>query len=245
MSTHALAERTLYTDNARSLLSSLDRRLDGVVARVHSSDIWRALSSSGSHPKLVRAVMREIMFEIAAYQPLTVRAGFAMLGRLPKNESKLLHSLVHHKAEEAEHSEWAKRDFLMLGGDAARLSLPLSPASFAAVSVWDRLAEHEDPFGYLGAEYLFESLTMRLAPDLVAILRAKDFPLHEAAFLVEHATEDVKHTNLIVHWILDVASRYPDRAGSIRDCLDYFACVYPAPLWAGALDRALLSEGIQ
>ena len=242
MSSHALADRPLYTNEARRLLRQLDHRLDSVVRLVHLSEVWRTLSAPESSASLVRAVLREIMFEICAYQHLTVGAGFTMLGRLPKSEQKLLASLVHHKAEEAEHGEWAKRDFLLLGGQEPRLSASPSPAAYAVVAVWDRLAEHEDPFGYLGAEYLFECLTMRLTPELVDILRARGFALTDAGFIVEHASEDVKHTNLLVHWILDIASRYPDRCDSILRCFDYFAQVYPAPLWAGAVDRAK-SEG--
>jgi hypothetical protein len=221
------------------VLATLDERLDALVARVHASQIWKTLCAPQSSPSLVRAILREIMLEIYSYQPLTVGAGFSMLGRLPKHESKLLSSLVHHKAEEAEHGNWARRDFLLLGGSDARLSSAPSPAAFAVAAVWDRLAEHEDAFGYLGAEYLFECLTMRLAPDLVSVLQSRRFPLHEAAFLVEHATEDVKHTNLLVHWIGDVVSRYPEACGSILRCFDYFAEVYPDPVWGVALQRAL------
>jgi hypothetical protein len=69
--------------------------------------------------------------------------------------------------------------------------LDSSILAFAVVAAWVRLAEHEDPFGYPGAEYLFECLTMRLTPDLVAVLRSRGFSLHEAGFIVEHASEDV------------------------------------------------------
>jgi hypothetical protein len=239
MSTHALAERETYTNDARRLLRVLEARLDDVVERVHDSQVWKALCSSDSSACLVRGVIREIMLEICAYQPLTTRAGFAMLGRLPKHETKLLTSLVHHKSEEAEHSEWAKRDFLLLGGTASRLIAAPSPASYAVIAVWDALAEYEDPFAYLGAEYLFECLTMRLAPELVSVLRTNGFPLGNIGFVVEHASEDVKHTNLIVHWILDVASRYPDRQDAIVRGFDYFAHVYPSAVWAAAFERAL------
>ena len=57
-------------------------------------------------------------------------------------------------------------------------------------------------------------------------------------FIVEHAVEDVKHTNLIVHWILDVATRYPASGASMVRAFDYFAHVYPRPVWAEALERA-------
>ena len=160
-----------------------------------------------------------------------------MLGRLPKDESRLLRSLMLHKCEEAEHGEWARRDFMLCGGVASRLVTPPEPAAFAVAGVWWELARSEDPFAYLGAEYLFERLTMCLAPQLVDTLRARGLDLREAAFLVEHATEDVKHTNLISHAVLDVATRYPHRRGAILRGFECFAQVYPIPVWREVMAR--------
>lgn len=178
------------------------------------------------------------MWSVYQYQRHTTEAGFTMLGRLPKTESKLLMSLVHHKAEEAEHGEWARRDYLLLGGDPARLDSAPSPATFTVAAVWARLASNEHALGYLGAEYLFECLTMHIVPRLMSALLARNIARTSVGFLAEHAVEDVKHTNLLVHWILDVATRHPDSGAHILRSFDYFAGVYPIPVWSEAFARA-------
>ena len=108
-------------------------------------------------------------------------------------------------------------------------------AAFAVAGVWWELARSEIR-SYFGAEHLFERLTMCLAPQLVDTLRARGLDLREAAFLVEHATEDVKHTNLISHAVLDVATRYPHRRGAILRGFECFAQVYPI-VWRGVMAR--------
>jgi len=182
------------------------------------------------------------MWAVCAYQPHTTEAGFAMLGRLPKDEVKLLMSLSHHKAEEAGHSGWAKRDYLRLGGDARRLAMPNSPATFAVAAVWQRMATIEDPFGYLGAEYLFERSTMRFTQELIPLLKAKGIPTDYAGFVIDHATEDEKHTELIKHWIVDLAARHQGADQAMLRCFDQFAAVYPIPVWSEALERARLTS---
>ena len=81
-----------------------------------------------------------------------------------------------------------------------------------------------------------------LPRQLVAVrvlqLQARGIDRTRVAFLVEHATEDIKHTNLIVHWILDVVTRHPDSASSMLRAFDCFARVYPEPVWDEALQRA-------
>ena len=241
--THPLAARPAYSDAARDVLAQLDLRLDAVEARVFASDAWRALTSADTDPRLVRALLREVMLSVHQYQPLTTEAGFTMLGRLPKHEGKLLSSLLAHKAEEAEHSGWARRDAELLGDGREKERSQCSPANFAVAAVWQRLATTEDPFGYLGAEYLFEALTMRLTPRAHEAALRHGVPASAIGFIVEHATEDVKHTNLVVHWILDVATRYPSSGEAMLRAFDYFAHVYPIPVWDEALDRARTAIG--
>lgn len=236
--THPLATRPAYSDAARDVLAQLERRLDAVESRVFASDTWRVLTSAESDPRLVRALLREVMLSVHQYQPLTTEAGFTMLGRLPKQEAKLLSSLLAHKVEEAEHASWARRDVGLLGDGREPERAPCSPANFAVAAVWQRLATTEEPFGYLGAEYLFEALTMHLAPHAHEAALRHGVPASAIGFIVEHATEDVKHTNLVVHWILDIATRYPSSGEAMLRAFDYFAHVYPIPVWDEALDRA-------
>jgi hypothetical protein len=232
-----LSERVRYSDDARAVLAALDSRMAAVEAAVRAAPIAQILLHPGADPGQMRAALSEIMLSIAWYQPHTTEAGFAMLGRLPKNESKLMTSLMHHKIEEAEHGIWARRDYLLLGGSPARLLEPLSPATFAVAAVWGRMAVLESPFAYLGAELLFEKLTMLLAPSLLAAIRGK-VPADGLGFITEHATEDIRHTNLITHWILDVVTRYPDEAAAVLRGFDYFSCVYPLAVWDEALERS-------
>ena len=236
--THALAQRPTYSDEARAVLAALESRLAALEEQVFASDVWKAIVDPGAAPSLTRAVIREAMRSVQEYQPLTTEAGFTMLGRLPKHEGKLLSSLLAHKAEEAEHAGWARRDMLLLSDGQPPAPVVCSPAAFAVAAVWHRLAVTEDPFGYLGAEYLFEALTARIAPLVHAAAQAKEIAASQIGFIVEHAVEDVKHTNLIVHWILDVATRYPGSGPSMVRAFDYFAHVYPMPVWTEALERA-------
>ena len=233
----SLSESRLYSDQARDVASQLDRRLDLVESAVRRSPAWTALCDPDTPTEEVRALLREVMWSVAVYQPHTTEAGFAMIGRLPKHERKLLVSLLHHKAEEAEHGGWARRDFILLGGDAAALQ-NVSPATFAVIAVWHRMAITDNPLGYLGAEYLFECLTMRLLPDVVRALRSAGVPGELTNFVNEHETEDIRHTNLILHLVLDVVSRYSDCGDAILQCFDRFAAVYPLPVWAEAYERS-------
>jgi hypothetical protein len=227
-----------FSEPARNVVAALQGRVNTMNGHVRRSPAWAALTAQETPTEMIEAILREIMWSVVAYQPHTTEAGFRMLGRLPKFERRLMTSLMHHKAEEAEHGEWAKRDFALLGGDPARLKAPPSPATFAVAAVWARLAEIEDPYGYLGAEFLFECLTMQVVPDLVASLKARPNPPREVGFLVEHAVEDVKHTDLIAQWIANVLDADPTRGESMIRCLDHFASVYPLPVWGEALERA-------
>jgi hypothetical protein len=236
----AFATRARYTDDARDVLQLLDRRVDDVLADVRRMPAWRAVTDPATPDADVIAIMREVFRAVTWYQPRTTEAGFHMLGRLPKGEHKLLRSLVQHKAEEAEHGEWARRDYLALGGTAAGLAEPPSAATFAVAGVWWHLAQAEEPFGYIGAEYLFEKLTMFVTQELLEALKGRALGEAGMGFIVEHATEDVKHTNLIAHHALDVATRYPEKsAEAMLRCFDYFRQVYPLPVWSEAADRAL------
>ena len=235
----SFAERRRYSAAARAVLVQLEHRLETVLREVQRSEVWHTVTSPETPFMTLRATIREIMFSVQQYQPHTTEAGFAMLGRLPKSETKLLISLLTHKAEEAAHGGWARRDFVRLDGSAERLGRASTPAAFAVSAVWDRMATHESPFGYLGAEYLFERLTMEVAPAAMTALNRHGVPADQIGFISEHTEEDVKHTNLIAHWILESATRYAEAGDAMVRCFDYFASVYPLPVWNEALARAV------
>jgi hypothetical protein len=237
-----IVDRDRYSDGARRVLAALDQRIAATETAVLATNVARTLLDPASPREVVRAVLREIMFGIAQYQPHTTEAGFAMLGRFPKDETKILMALTHHKVEEAEHGIWAKRDFVKLGGDPARLGNPPSAAIFAVTAVWWRMAAVEASIAYVGAEYLFEKLTMRLAPMVMRALSSQETPIDGIGFLEEHATEDIKHTNLLTHCVLEIATRHPSSGPDMLRGFDYFRNVYPLPVWNEAYEDALRAE---
>jgi hypothetical protein len=104
------------------------------------------------------------------------------------------------------------------------------------------MAQVEDPLGYLGAEYLFEQLTALVTQAALPVIEARGLPRDGLRFVIEHATEDVKHATFIKHQILDVVTRYPESAASMLRTFDYFHAVYPLPVWDEAFVRASVSR---
>ncbi len=224
-----LAERTIQELEARTL---------AVFERVRASAVWRAATDPRSSDALVRAIIREVFFSVYSYQRHTTEAGFLMIGRLPKEEFRLISTLTHHKAEEAEHNGWAHRDYLLLGGTESERAATMTPACFAVAAVWWRMGLVEDPFGYLGAEYLFEYLTAIAAQSMLLTFRDRGFGREGFAFIIDHATEDVKHTNLLRHLVGYTVTKYPASREAMLRCFDHFAQVYPVPVWEEAHARA-------
>ena len=235
------ANRSRYDDGARAVLQALEQRTSDVVQDVTRLSGWRAVFAEDVPNDAIRAMLREIFLTICQYQPTTTEASMHWLGRLPKTEHRLMRSLVMHKAEEAEHGEWARRDYLALGGIRERLDDPPTPTTFAVGAQWWRMAAAEDPFGYLGAEYLFEYLTARVCQLVLPAFQSRRLPMEGLGFLVEHATEDIKHTNLISLHILDVVTRHPSAGDAMLRCFDYFRYVYPVRVWRDAMDRAVVA----
>lgn len=235
----ALKESTRYSAEAETLFSLLDAKVAAIFQEVRSWRGWQLVTDASADPALFRAVIREIFYAVHLYQADTTEAGFRMIGRMPKTEVKLLQVLSHHKAEEAEHGVWAFEDYLALGGDPERAGRrPQTPATFAVAGVWWWMAETADPLGYLGAEYLFENLTERVTREIVTMLAQRKLPADGLRFIVEHATEDEKHSNLFRHLVKDTLTRIPQSADGMLRCFDYFAQVYPLPVWDEAFIRA-------
>jgi Iron-containing redox enzyme len=229
-----------YSAQATELINILDARVDDVYSEVRTQPFWLALQDSKTPNGTLQAIFREVFLAIYWYQKHTTEAGFHMLGRLPGSEEKLLKLLMLHKIEEAGHNEWAFRDYQLLGGSVEFAnSTPMQPACYAITGVWWRMAITENPFGYLGAEYLFEYLTMRIAQDLVPLFKKRGFKAEGLKFIIDHATEDEKHAILIRHLISDCVTRYPETEAVMIRCFDYFRQVYPLPVWQEAYNRAI------
>ncbi|MBW6397411.1 iron-containing redox enzyme family protein [Roseomonas sp. HJA6] len=228
--------RRIASNHAKQVFAELDRRTNAIFQDVMAWRGWRLITDPQTPRHRILALAREILHAVDMYQCHTTEAGFHMLGRLPKNEVKLIQRLCGHKALEAEHGIWAREDRGRLG--SAEPVRHASPATFAVAAVWWRMAEIEEPMGYLGAEYLFEQLTALVTKAALPIIDGRALPAEGLRFVIEHATEDAKHASFIRHLILDVVTRYPDSADAMFRCFDYFHAVYPLPVWEEAYERA-------
>jgi Iron-containing redox enzyme len=240
MTTSAAAVRHQYSAEAHRAFDQLDRRVDGVFEQMKAWRGWQLFVHPETHHDQMLGMIREILKSVTWYQPHTTEAGFHMIGRLAKNEVKLVQALCSHKAEEAEHGLWALEDHGILAERAAKTKQePSSPAAFAVAAVWWRMAQVEDPFGYLGAEYLFEKLTALVTQAALPVIEERDLPRGGLRFVIEHAREDAKHAKFLEHLILDVVTRYPESVVAMNRCFDYFNAVYPLPVWDEAYERAI------
>jgi hypothetical protein len=231
--------KQIYSAHAQDTFDELERRVSAVFKTVEAWRGWALVSNPDTPVEQILLLVREIFRSVSWYQSHTTEAGFHMFGRLPKGEVKLIQTLCLHKADEAEHGLWAREDYVRLGGHELDLDKPASPATFAVAGVWWRMAQTEEPFGYLGAEYLFEKLTALVTQAALGIIETRGLRNEGLRFVVEHATEDVKHATLIRHLILDVATRHPGSAAAMLRCFDYFNAVYPLPVWDEAYRRAI------
>lgn len=224
-----------------NLVTYLDNRVRQLAADVQAGDLWKFLSNPTTPPAQVQAVMREVYLEIFAYNASIVEATIALIGQMPRSlPPRRLKAMLHHQADEFDHGEMALKDYVALGGDEklAR-SQRISPESFAAAGIWWMMVHKRDPFAYLGAEYLFESLTPMLAEAVHPFLAAKGMKTESLGFIEFHAKEDISHTNLMQQLIFDVATQYPEACESIAYGFDCFVAVYPQPVWRAAFDRAM------
>lgn len=225
-----------YPPEAWEAYETIDAQVQDIFRAVEAWDGWQLIQKPDTSNVAIMSFVGEIYRSVCGYQPHTTEAAFRMIGRLPKGEVKLMQALSTHKAEEAEHGLWAREDLGKLGSDAVSAA---SPAAFAVAAVWWRIAETEEPLGYLGAEYFYEKLTALATKAVLPLIEARDLPRDGLRFVIEHATEDAKHAAFLKHHILDIASRYPQSVPAMKRCLEYFAAVWPLPVWSEALARAL------
>lgn len=229
-----------YSAQALEVIKVLDARIEDVYREIQEQPFWHALHDPANSNEHLQAIFRELFLSIYSYQKHTTEAGFHMLGRFPKSETRLLKLTTLHKVEESEHGEWALRDFGILGGNKEMaMTCAQSPATFAVAGVWWRMAMAEEPLGYFGAEYLFEYLTLIVSQPIVGLFKERGFKADGLKFIIDHATEDEKHAILIRSLICEVVTRYPETAPAMIRCFDYFRQVYPLPVWTEAYERAI------
>jgi pyrroloquinoline quinone (PQQ) biosynthesis protein C len=231
---------TEWTDEAlNAFVDSLDARIHRLLGEIKETEVWQATTSPSADPGFVNLVMKEVYLEIYSYQPHVIEATIAIIGRMPKADSRMIQKMLIHQAEEADHGEMALRDYVALGGDEqyAR-SRRISPASFAVASLWWGLWRMEDPFTYLGALYPFEGLTPIVSQMVRESILKKGFPTHALEYINFHAEEDIKHASLVRKLLKHAVRAYPTAAESITTGIEYFLAVYPIPVWMTAYRRA-------
>ncbi len=223
------------------LVSALNRRVDDVIVEFWASPLGRLIEHSRESHALLTATIREVYWEIHCYHPATTKAGFALLGSLSPADKKLMKALLLHKWEEVEHRVWALDGYIALGGDTSRIGQEdsaCSPGAFAVAAVWERIASSMHPLSYLGAEYLFEHLTAKLAVVALSSMELRSFPAEGMRFIVDHASEDQRHSAMLQKLLANVERSHPQVVEQILFAFDCFRHVYPMPLWTAAYQRA-------
>ncbi len=233
--------KTLNEADSDSFVDSLDARIQRLLDEIRESDVWQTITSPKTDPAFIKMIMREVYLEIYSYQPHVIEATIAIIGKMPKADPRMIHKMLVHQAEEADHGEMALRDYVALGGDEAYArSRRISPASFAVASLWWGLWKMEDPFTYLGALYPFEGLTPLVSQMVRESILKNGFPANALEYINFHAEEDIKHANLVRKLLKHVVKNYPSATDGIRVGIEYFLAVYPLPVWQTAYDRACI-----
>lgn len=225
--------------NSTTITSTLKQALDALVQRVHDTPVFQAISSPQADKQLVSDTLKHIYLSIYQYQPHVTEATFTAVGRMPKQSEQLIKTMILQQVEEVEHADMALRDYLRLGGDEALAKGPIFPECAAVAAMCHYLGEHCHPASYLGFMYIFEALTPIMATHAQEIMSAKDYLPAAREFVDLHATEDVRHTDMIVSVIEDLIKIDPTAGEAIIFGLNSFLAVYPIPVWTEAYHRAL------
>ncbi|MEM7807915.1 MAG: iron-containing redox enzyme family protein [Planctomycetota bacterium] len=216
----------------------LEAKLGQLVKDVEQSDVYLALTDPNADPKLVTAILKHVYLSIAFYQPHVTEATFTAVGKMPKQSEQLIKDMILQQVEEVEHADMALRDYKALGGDPADADAPMPPACAAVAAMCHFLAEHQHPANYLGFMYIFEALTPIMAAKTQEVMARSSYKAEAREFIDLHATEDIRHTDMIVKAIEDLCEIIPEAAGHVLHGFDCFTAVYPVAIWNEALERA-------
>lgn len=229
--------------DGEALARHLERRVGQILDEVIESPIGQAVFAENPDPAAVRAILREVYLEIVMYQPDSIEAAVASIAQMPRTlPVSLFEEMLHHQVEEFDHGEMALRSYVGMGGDeeAARRRTQ-SPSAFAVSATWRNITHKRDPFLYLGAVYLFDGLTPLITQLVVKSVGRETEVAPGMEFISHHATADIEHTAQIRELIVKVAGLYPEARASIAYGFEYFAHVYPLPVWEAARRRAVES----
>lgn len=242
------------SQTSTEVLTYLKTGVEALVAEIEREPAWKLLTSPDTPGAAVRAVMKEIYAEIAAYQPDVIEATIAAIGQFPRSlNPKHVRAMLVHQAEEWDHGEMAGRDYAGLGGrelapardgEGAR-SGRMTPTAFATAAFWRMLAHKRMPFAYLGAIYLFEGLTPLVTGAIKGHLKRHGFRDTSLEYIEFHSTEDIRHAKVIDAMIRGVVAQYPQRADEVKFGFDAFRQVYPLPGWRAAVARARAGQAMQ
>jgi hypothetical protein len=220
-------------NDPQEIARRLEHKVQEMFASAEQSELWQTLAHPDTPPKQVAAIMKYLMLEVFSYGPLVVESTFRAIGRMPNTRLDLMRPIVSHLISEVGHGEMALKDFIKLGGDEAwARTRQMTSASYAMGATCRMLAERENPFGYLGYMYLFESVTPIMAERVQGFLQAQGFPVGAQRFIDEHAEVDIKHSELMTKLVVKVVHDFPEAGAAITFAADCFAAVYPLPIWA-------------
>jgi len=238
-STQPEAIATIEQAPAAQLLDYMDSALRAHLLSAEKTELYQRLSDPHTTREAAITIMKYVMLEVYSYGKHIVEATFTAIGRMPLDSVGLMRAATHHILEEVTHPHLALRDFVKLGGDESwARQRRMSPESLAMAATCRMLAEHEDPFCYVGFMYLFESLTPALSERAQKFLAAKQMPANAQVFIDLHAVEDIKH----IEWMRDLINRcveqHPEAEASIKYGFDCFRAVYPFAVWEAAMRNA-------
>lgn len=221
-----------------TIKNKLDEELKSIVGDVEKSEFYKVITSPTTDPKLVASAMKHIYLSIYQYQPHVTEATFTAVGRLPKQSEKLIRELILQQVEEVEHADMAGRDYERLGGKPELIDGQMLPECAAVAGICRFLGEHCPPASYLGFMYVFEALTPIMASRAQSVMDQSNYESSAREFVDLHATEDIRHTDMLLSAILDLVEVVPDAEKDILWGLNVFRRVYPMPVWQAAFERA-------
>jgi hypothetical protein len=224
---------------AADTLTFLKHGTADVMSVVAAEPFWQLLTSPHTPSTMVKAAMREVYAEIAAYQPDVIEATIAVIGQFPRSLSaKKVRAMLVHQSEEWDHGEMAVRDFVGLGHEESLARSTTTPTAFATAACWRMFAHKRLPFAYLGGLYLFEGLTPLVTGLVKPHLEHQGLGPSSLEYIEFHSTEDIRHAKVVDALIRDVLTQFPDKADEVRFGFEAFRQVYPLPGWRAAFERA-------
>jgi hypothetical protein len=220
------------------LIGTLQLALEALVQDIQKTSAYQAVVAPVGDRRIVSETLKHIYLSIFQYQPHVTEATFTAVGRTPKQSEQLIKTMILQQVEEVEHADMALRDYLRLGGDRALAEGPMFPECAAVAAMCHFLGEHCHPAAYLGFMYIFEALTPIMAAQAQQGMDASGYLPAAREFMDLHATEDIRHTDMIISVIQDLVKIYRAAGDAVLFGLRSFVSVYPIPVWGAAYERA-------